>query len=61
MRGSGSAYDAAYRTLTDIAEAYALKMSCCDFSQELKQFIAGHMRRKTFVQRLVKAGIWHEK
>ena len=60
-RGSGSAYDAACRTLTDIAEAYALHVSRSDFSQELKQFMASHMRRKTFVQRLEKAGIWHEK
>jgi len=60
-RGSRSAYDEACRTLVNIAEAYALHASRGDFSQKLKQFMAGYVRRKAFVQRLVKAGIWYEK
>ena len=60
-RGSGSAYDEASRTLAEISEAYALHASRDTFSQKLKRFMAGRMRRKTLVQRLVKAGIWHEK
>jgi hypothetical protein len=60
-RGSRSAYDEACHTMVNIAEAYALHASMGDFSQKLKQFMAGHIRRKAFVQRLVKAGIWHEK
>ncbi|MBI2267363.1 MAG: hypothetical protein HYU64_19720 [Armatimonadetes bacterium] len=60
-RGYGLAYEDACRTLVDISEAYALHASPDAFSQELKRFMAGHMRRKALVQRLVKAGIWHEK
>ena len=29
--------------------------------KELKKFMAGHMRRKALIQRLVKAGIWEDK
>jgi len=60
-RGSRSAYDEACHTLVNIAEAYSIHASSGDFSQELKQFMAGYMRRKAFIQRLVKTGIWHEK
>ena len=60
-RGSRSAYDEACRTLVNIAEAYDLHARLGDFSQKLKMFMAGHVRRKAFVQQLVKAGIWHEK
>ncbi|MDP2862300.1 MAG: hypothetical protein Q8N95_05860, partial [Desulfobacterales bacterium] len=44
-RGSRSAYDEACRTLVNIAEAYALHANKGDFSQKLKQFMAGHIRR----------------
>ena len=60
-RGTGSAYDEACRTLVDISEAYTLHASQDSFSQEFKRFMTDHMRRKAFVQRIVKAGIWHEK
>lgn len=60
-RGSRSGYDEACRTLVNIAEAYALHASSSEFNRELKQFMAGYIRRKALVQRLVKAGIWHEK
>ena len=60
-RGSGLAYDEACRTLVDIAAAYALHASRNVFNQELKRFMAVHLRRKALVQRLVKAGIWYEK
>ena len=60
-RGSRSAYDEACRTLVNIAEAYALHASLGDFSEKLKRFMAGHIRRRAFVQRLVKAGIRYEK
>jgi hypothetical protein len=58
---SGSAYDKACQTLVDIAEAYSLHANPGDFSKELKRFMADYMRHKAFVQRLLKAGIWHEK
>jgi len=60
-RGTGQAYDEACRTLVDISEAYALHESRDAFSGELKRFMAGHMRRKAFVQRIMKADIWYEK
>ena len=59
-RGSGSAYDEACRALVDLSEAYALHASRKRFQEEMKNFMADHMRRKALVQRLVKAGIWKE-
>ena len=60
-RGSGLAYDEACRALADLAEAYLVHESRKTFEQELRKFMADHMRRKTLIQRLVKAGIWNEK
>jgi protein subunit release factor A len=57
-RRSGRGYDEACRMLVDIAEAYALFASQKQFQKELKKFMAGHLRRKALIQRLVKAGIW---
>ncbi|MBW2248365.1 MAG: hypothetical protein JRF62_14515 [Deltaproteobacteria bacterium] len=59
-RGSGLAYDEACRALVDISEAYALSTNKKQFQKELKKFMAGHMRRKALIQRLVKAGIWED-
>ena len=60
-RVSGPAYDEACRALVDISEAYALFASKKQFQKELKKFMAGHMRRKALIQRLVQAGIWEDK
>lgn len=57
-RGSGKGYDEACRILVDIAEAYALFATKDEFQKELEKFMAGHLRRKALIQRLVKAGIW---
>ncbi|MBU0988419.1 MAG: hypothetical protein KKH68_14310 [Proteobacteria bacterium] len=57
-RGSGSAYDEACRALVDLSEAYSFHANQKRFQQELNKFMAGHMRRKALIQRLVKAGIW---
>jgi hypothetical protein len=51
-------YDEACRILVDIAEAYDLFATKKQFQQELKKFMAGHLRRKALIQRLVKIGIW---
>jgi len=56
-RGSGLAYDEACRALVDLSEAYSLHASRKTFQQALKKFLADHMRRKTLIQRLEKAGI----
>jgi hypothetical protein len=58
QRGSGRGYEEACRKLVDIAEAYALFATNKQFQNELKKFMAGHMRRKALIQRMVKAGIW---
>lgn len=60
-RGLGPAYDEACRILLDLYEAYSVHARREAFHKELKKFMAGHMQRKTFVQRLVKAGIWKDK
>ena len=59
-RGSGRGYDEACRMLVDIAEAYALYATNKQFQKELEKFMAGHLRRKALIQRLVKAGIWKD-
>jgi hypothetical protein len=59
-RGSGRGYDEACRILVDIAEAYDLFATKKQFQKELKKFMAGYLRRKTLIQRLVKAGVWKD-
>ena len=59
-RGSGQGYDEACRILVDIAEAYDLFATKIQFQKELTKFMAGHLRRKALIQRLMKAGIWKE-
>ncbi len=59
-RGSGRGYGQACQTLIDVSEAYTLFATRKQFRQELKKFMAGHLRRKALIQRLVKAGIWQE-
>jgi uncharacterized Zn finger protein len=60
-RGSGLAYEEACRALVDLSEAYSVHGSRENFEQHLRKFMAGHVRRKTLIQRLVKAGIWNSK
>jgi len=60
-QGSGLGYDEACRALVDLSEAYAAHASRAAFRQELGKFMTDHLRRKAFVQRLAKAGIWREK
>jgi hypothetical protein len=61
QRGSALAYDEACRVLVDLSEAYSLHKTPKRFQQELKKFVAAHMRRKALIQRMVKAGIWTER
>jgi leucyl aminopeptidase len=60
-RGSGLAYDEACRALADLAEAYKVHGTPELFEKELRKFMTNHMRRKTLIQRLAKAGILNEK
>ena len=60
-RGTGLAYKDACRLLVDLAEAYSVHETQGTFEQELRGFMAGHLRRKALIKRLVKAGIWNEK
>jgi hypothetical protein len=59
-QGSGSAYNEACRALVDLSEAYAVHASNKGFQEELKKFMADHIRRKALVQRLAKASIWED-
>lgn len=59
-RGSGRGYDEACRTLVNIAEAYDLFVTKKQFQNELKKFMAFHLRRKALIKRLVEAGIWKD-
>lgn len=59
-RGSGLAYDDACSALVDLSEAYSLYSSRKLFQQELETFMAEYMRRKTLIQRMIKAGIWEK-
>lgn len=58
--GSGRGYDEACRILVDIAEAHDLFATKKQFQNDMKKFMAGHLRRKALIQRLVKAGIWKD-
>lgn len=60
-RGSGLAYKDACSLLVDLAEAYSVHEGRGIFELELKKFMAGHMRRKSLIKRLVNAAIWNEK
>jgi len=60
QRGSGLAYDEVCRSIVDISEAHARFGDRSRFKNEMKKFMAGHMRRKALIQRLVKAGVWKE-
>ena len=60
-RGSGLAFDEASRGLVNMSQAYTLQKSKKRFQEEMKKFVADHMRRKALIQRLVKAGIWEDK
>jgi hypothetical protein len=53
--GSGQGYDEACRILVDIAEACDLIATKKQFQKELKKFMAGHLRRKVLIQRLMNA------
>ena len=59
-RKSARGYDEACNMLVDIAEAYDLFVTKTQFQKELKEFMAGYLRRKALIRRLVKAGIWKE-
>lgn len=53
----GEKQDEGCQTLVDLAEAYARHASRQAFDAELRNFMTGHGRRKSLVQRLVKAKV----
>lgn len=59
-RGSGPGYDEACRALVGISESYGLYGNKIQFQKELKEFLAGCMRCKALIQRLVTAGLWKD-
>lgn len=58
--GSGLAYEKACQALVDLSEAYAAHASKERFQEQLRKFMAGNLKRKALVQRLMKAGIWDD-
>ncbi|MDD2316429.1 MAG: hypothetical protein PHD57_03680, partial [Desulfobacterales bacterium] len=60
-RGSGLAYDEVCRSLVDPSEACSVHVNRNSFRQELKKFMADHMKRKAVIQLLMKIDIWNEK
>jgi len=56
-RGSGLAYAEACRALVDRSEACSVHADRNAFRQELKKFMADHMKRKAVIQLLMKIGI----
>ena len=62
QRGSGSAYDQAFRALQDLAEAYAGAKREAIFRRRLVRLMATHGKRGAWVTRLTKAGyLWESK
>lgn len=57
-KGHASAYDAACRQLVELRDAYNQHASPAAFQTEFQQFMAEHRRRRAFVERLEKAGLW---
>ncbi|CAN7246293.1 hypothetical protein LJR034_000917 [Caballeronia sp. LjRoot34] len=56
QRGSGSAYEQAFRALQDLAEAYASAKRESVFRRRLVRLMAQHGKRGAWVTRLTKAG-----
>ncbi len=62
QRGSGSAYDQAFRALQDVAEAYTGAKREAVFRRRLVRLMAQHSKRGAWVSRLAKAGyMWESK
>ena len=57
-RGSASAYEQAVRTLSDLAEAYAIVSDRKTFDRELRRFLVRHAKRGALLRRLTEAGLW---
>jgi hypothetical protein len=58
LKGIASSYDTACQTLVDLSDAYTLHSTPEAFTKELGRFMADYLKRKSFIERLVKAGIW---
>ena len=57
-RGSASGYNQAVRTLTNLAEGYALTSSREEFERALRRFLTRHGTRGALLRRLTEAGLW---
>ena len=60
QRGGASGYDAATRTLIELAEAYTLCATRAGFDQALVNFMLRHGTRTALVKRLIEAGLWRK-
>lgn len=57
-KGHAHAYDVACRQLVDLRDAYSQYASPEAFQKQFQRFMSEHLRRRSLVERLVKAGIW---
>ncbi|WP_031388269.1 hypothetical protein [Desulfonatronum thiodismutans] len=60
-RSIGKSYDEAKALLVDLADAYGLQEDRPIFSRHLNELVQRNLRRKAFVERLVKAKLWKER
>jgi hypothetical protein len=60
QRGVASGYEAARRTIGDLADAYTLCSTRADFDRALADFMLRHGTRSALVKRLVEAGLWRK-
>lgn len=60
-RGNSAGYQAAARLIADLAEAHARYGSRALFDREMARFMDVHGRRRTLVERLVRAKVWKPK
>ncbi len=56
--GSGANYKQAVRSLTELAQGYALTSSREEFDRALRGFVARHAKRGALLRRLTEAGLW---
>ena len=56
--GSGANYKQVVRSLTELAQGYALTSSRGEFEHALRGFVARHAKRGALLRRLIDAGLW---
>lgn len=58
LRATASSYDAVKKTMSDLADAYALSGDMDEYNRLLRDFVERHGKRAPLMHRLVSAGLW---